>query len=471
VNASPTFPCPFCGAPVHGAAAGVTTCMYCHAKVVAPNVHAMVTQESAAAYGAPPSRGPFADGIEGVVLAFDPQLGFVAIGAHSPHGEPPRLRAWDLVQGRVLWESLEAQTWVSSLTRASLRVHGRNVYVAHKRQLLALDLATGRRRWGAALSDAVDGDDVPQGGLAVEDPFPLHGRGAILVRTIDNGLFAFDRDTGQPLWNRSYGDKTFSLESVAGQGACLVRYGSPFVKIDIVNPAYAQPIASLGHAHWSTDLGLCRVFGRTVVTVVDDWGHEGDDDGLLVVDAVTGAVQAFEQLEDLEDDDILPCVMGPRIFVAADDGAAIYVGPRGRTVPCPVPGYAVAAFCAAGPTLGLLLKKAQGTPVRRLVGVDPATFAFRFDAGEAGTEPDDAFHEQLTSDGYSVVLVATPDDDRARSELRSFDTTTGRMLWSRAVGFWRAHAFVGGHLVAWSDANIEVLAPANGKLVGSVGAT
>jgi hypothetical protein len=59
----------------------------------------------------------------------------------------------------------------------------------------------------------------------------------------------------------------FELTAV-GHGACLVRYGAPYVKLDVVNPAYPQPIASLGHDDWSTDLGMCRLSGRTVVTPV-----------------------------------------------------------------------------------------------------------------------------------------------------------------------------------------------------------
>ncbi|MDB4938797.1 MAG: uncharacterized protein JWP87_5769 [Labilithrix sp.] len=415
-----------------------------------------------------PSTGPFGDDIDSVVVAFDPQMGFVAIGPFSPLGEPPRLRAWDLTQRRVLWEALQGQTWVDSLSRASVKVIGRNVYVAHKRQLMAFDLATGNRKWGSPLSDAIDGDDDEPSGLAVVDPFAPLGRGAVLVRTIDNGLFAFDRDSGQPLWQKSYGDKSFELTAVEGLGACLVRYGAPFVKIDVVNPAHPQPIASLGHDDWSTDLGMCRLHGRTVVTAVDDFGSEGDTDGLFAFDAVTGAVHFFEAIQDLDQDDIVPCSMGPRIFAAMDDGEGIYVGPRGRPIPVPVPNHVVAAFCSAGPSLAILLKKAHGTPVRRIIGIDPATLAFRFDAGEAGTEPDGSWDRQLATDGWSLVFVATPDDDLDRCELRSIDTTTGRLRWSRPIGRWRAHAFVGGHLVAWADGRIEVLAPANGQVVAAL---
>lgn len=474
MSASPTFNCPFCGAPISGASPGATfACPYCRAKVVAPHAAMHAHGYGAGGVAAPqhhaPASGPFSGGVGSVVVAFDPQIGFLAVGPHEPHGEPPRIRAWDLVQGRVAWEALAGQSWTAELGLGSLKIIGRNVYVGHKRQLLCFDLLTGNRKWGSPLSDAIDGDHLPEGGLHVVDPFPQGGRGAILVRAIDNGLYAFDRDSGQPLWNRSFGDKSFTLEAVEGQGAVLVRYGEPFVKADVVNPAYAQPIASLGHGDWSTDLGRCKVTGRTVVTCVESYGPESDQEGLLVFDAVTGQTHVFEELGDL-DDDVLPASMGHRVYAAIAGGTGVYVGPRGHTLPCPVPNHVVVAFAAAGPTLVLLLKKAMGTEVRRIVGVDPSTLAFRFDAGEAGTEPDDDWDRQLASDGWSLVFVATPDDDLDRSELRSIDTTTGRTRWSRPIGRWRAHAFLGGHLVAWSDEKIEVLAPANGQVVATLSA-
>lgn len=412
------------------------------------------------------ASGPFSDGVSSVAVTVDPQLGFVAVGVNAQHGQPPCLRAWDVKSKKALWETMQGQGWLERLSRGSLAIVGRNVYVANKRQLLCLDLANGNRKWTASLSDAPVGDDDV--GLSIADPFPQGQRGAILVPTIDHGLFAFDRDSGQALWQRSFGDKEVHVEAVPNLGACLVRYGSPYIKVDVINPAFAQPIASLGHDHWSTDLGLAKLSGRSVLTVVDDMGPEGDDDGLLCFDAVTGQIHFFDHVEDLEESDVSPCAMGGRAFAAIDDGAGIYVGPRGRVIPPPIPNHSVAAFCPAGPTLALLLRKSHGTPVRRIVGIDPNTLAFRFDAGEAGSEPDDDWDKQIATDGYSLVFVATPNDDLDASELRSVDTSTGRMLWSRPVGRWQAHQFIGGQVVVWTDEKIEALAPQNGQVLASL---
>jgi hypothetical protein len=412
------------------------------------------------------ASGPFSDGIDNVAVTVDPQLGFLAVGVNAPHGQPPCLRSWDVKNKRALWEVLQGQAWLERVDRSALSVQGRNLYIANKRQLLCLDLANGNKKWTASLSDTPVGTD--EDGLAIADPFPPGGRGAILVPTIDHQLFSFDRDSGQPLWNRSFGDKDLDVAPVPNLGACIVRYGSPYIKVDVVNPAFAQPIATMGHDHWSTDLGLARLSGRTVLTVVDDMGADGDDDGLLCFDAVTGQRHFFETVEDLNEDDIAPCAMGQRIFAAIGDGEGLYVGPRGRPMPVPIPNHVVAAMVPAGPTLALLLRKSHGTPVRRVIGIDPLSLQFRFDAGEAGSEPDDDWERQVATDGYSLVFVATPNDDLDSCELRSVDTTSGRMLWSRPVGAWRAHRFVGGQLIVWTEEKIEALAPQNGQVLASL---
>jgi hypothetical protein len=447
-----TFNCPFCGAPITGEHPGATfTCHYCRAKVVTPG-------GSASSYEDDDDDDASSSVLDNVPeVAFDPQVGFLAIAGHSPSGEPARIRAWDLKNNRALWEAQQGQKWVDEISDDEIWVHGRSVYIAKKRQIVVLDLVSGAQKWVGSLSDtAVD----------VADPFPPVGRGAILVATSDHRLFSFDRDSGQPLWNRGF-ENRIELQAVAGLCTCVVRIAGSYVKVEIVNPAYPQAIASLGNDHWSTDLGLCRVSGRSVITVADDMGSEGDDDGLLGFDAVTGQRHFFDRVEDLEESDLAPCAMGPRVFAATDDLDGIYVGPHGRVMPVPIPHHEVVAFSAAGPTLVMLLKKTHGTEIRRIIGIDPQSMAFRFDAGEAGEEPSSDWERQLATDGYSLVYVATDDDDNW--ELRSIDTTTGRRLWThRLGGTWLDHRFLGGHLVVRTDDGVEVLASANGQPIAAL---
>lgn len=477
---TPTFQCTFCGAPINGAAPGQTvTCMYCRANVRAPMPPGYgPSSRRSGADGAEwddddddeddaGGLGPFANGIYGVAATYDAELGLVVVGAHVPAGAPAVLRAIEVKSGRVLWDALAGQKWVERVREEHLAIIGKNVYVANKRQLVCLDLVRGTQKWVATLSDEAAVVYTPTERLAVADPFPPGQRGAILVPTVDNHLFAFDRDSGQALWSRTFGDKSIeAVTPVEGLGACLVAYGAPYVKVDVVNPAYPQPIASLGHDHWSTDLGLARLSGRTVVTVADDMGGDGDDDGLLCFDAVTGQRHFFDPHDDLECDDVNAVAMGQRVFAATSGGEGLYIGPRGRTLPVPIPNHAIATMIAAGPTLVLLLRKARGTSVRRIVGLDPNTGAFRFDAGEAGDQPDDEWERQIATDGHSVVFVASEDLDDC--ELRSIDTSTGRPLWRKNVGAWRAHRFVGGVLLVWSDSAIVALAPSSGAVLAEL---
>jgi hypothetical protein len=436
--------CAFCGAPATG---NETQCRYCHAKLASVasaggNDYEDDDDDAGSILDNPPE------------VAFDPQVGFLAIAGHSPSGEPARIRAWDLKGNRPLWETQQGQKWVEEISDDEIWTHGRHVYIAKKRQIVVLDLVSGAQKWVASLSDTA---------IDVADPFPPVGRGAVLVATSDHRLFAFDRDTGQPLWNRGF-EHGVELQAASGLCTCLVRLAGTYVKAEIVNPAYPQPIARFGDDHWSTDLGICRLSGRSVVTVAEDMGSEGDDDGLLGFDAVTGQRHFFDRVEDLEVSDLAPCAMGPRVFAATDDLDGIYVGPHGRVMPVPIPHHEVVAFSAAGPSLAMLLKKTHGTEMRRIVGIDPQTLAFRFDVGEIGEEPSHDWEKQMATDGYSLVYVVTDDDESW--ELRSVDTTTGRPLWSFRLGSeWHDHRFLGGHVIVRTYDSVYVLASQNGHVI------
>jgi hypothetical protein len=469
---TPTFPCPWCGAPVTGSAPGATfACPYCQAKVTAPYPGAHAQGPTSLRPSVPPAQqsptsggsaaaGPFTAGVDDLCLAHDARSGFTLVGAYAPDGQPPRLRAWSLQQKRQQWESQQGLAWVANVGGAAMNAAGPNVYVANARSLLALSLATGDKRWAAQLPDKVArGGD---GRACVVDAFAPEGRGAVVVRTVDNVLAAFDRDTGQPLWSRPYkGD--FSLAPVEGLGVVTARHNFPYVRFDIFNPGYPNLIASLGaDQHWSCDFDRSDVVGRTLLCHVEDFGPDDDQDGVMLVDAPTGRVHFFMQVEDLAGD-VRGAVMGNIVFCAVNDGEGMWVGPQGRVVGSPVPSHAIASLCAGGPSLFVLLKKAQGTPVRRLVGLDPISLAFRFDCGEQGAEPSDDWEEQIATNGFVVVVVATPEDDLDGAELRAYDTTTGRLAWRRPARGWRRHHFQGGWLVSVTRAGLEILDPRSGQ--------
>lgn len=470
-----SFFCNHCGARLEGVAGQSSTCPYCQARVIAPHPLGAFGASAGQAQDLPnsgelgggPPRELTAEPQEAALL-FHPDLGPIVVGKHEPEGAPPSLRAWDARNRRVLWEAFKGQTWVSDLEASSFRLHGKNLYVATKRNLIALDLASGHQRWGAQLSDHVarliEPGEEPR--LAVEDAFPPNQPGAVLVQTDDHVLYAFDRDTGRTLYQRTLGKDAsgFVVRAVPGAQVALVVYGQPYVKCERINPAYPQPLGVHGlgaDGDWSTDLGACHLVGRTVLTAVESFGPETDLNGVLAFDALTGQRHFFEEAESLSDE-VPPEAHGARVFFAKEDGEQLWVGPRGTTLPCPAQGFRITALKAAGPTLFLLLVKSRGAEVRRVLGLDPSSLHVRFDCGLIGSEPT-LGPETFATDGQTMVYVGSPHDDSDACELVAVDAAAGNRLWAKAVGAHECHTVAFGHVLVRTAERLLVLSLRHGE--------
>ncbi len=495
---SPSFACPWCGGIISHQQQGATfACPYCKAKVTAPYTgEAPVVEGGEGGAGARIQLGPnvqingniqptagggfvitrkrvegelFSNDAGELAIGYDPAIGYALIGSHAPNGQPPRLRAVDLVNKRVAWEALLGQTWIEELSGDAIGVHGRNVYIANNRSLVVLDLFTGVQRWATQLSDKVETtwDRNEFRGPAVIDPFPAEGRGAVLVLTIDHQLSAFDRDTGHPLWQRSFEGSRERLRAIHGRSV-IAGYVSDTNTLEILNPGYAAPVATLGAREGFDVRGMTVEAGMIVAKVDKKIGDDEEEQGVAVIDPSSGRVVGYEKTPDLGGgasfDESIAVIGWGRSFAMVDDGAHIQTG--GRRVAAPLQDYKAVALEIGGPTLFVMLEKTKGTSVRRLVGLDPETLAMRFDLGELGTEPDDDHADQLQTDGYCLVYVASKDDEDD-CELRACDTTSGKLLWRRAVGEWFGHAFLGGYLVYFSRREMGILRPDNGVVLAS----
>ncbi len=474
-----SFSCSHCGARLEGAPGASVACPYCQARVLVPHLrgpaHAPGWQDDDDDDDDDNDDGPARElsaEVYEAALFFDPELGPIVVGKHEPAGAPPSLRAWDARGKRVLWEAFKGQTWVCDTEASSFRTHGRHLYVANKRGLVALDLATGRQRWAAQLPDAVarieETGEEPR--LVVEDAFPPNQPGVVLVKTADHTLCAFDRDSGRPLYQRTLGKDAsdFTVRAVPGAPVALLVYGYPYNKCERINPAYPQPLSHHGlgaDGDWSTDLGACTLLGPSVVTRVESFGPEADTEGALVFDGITGQRHFFEPAEDLAED-IPPETIGGRVFFAVNDGEGMWVGPRGRALPCPAQGFRIAAFKAAGPSLFVLLVKARGTEVRRVIGLDPASLNVRFDCGTIGTEPCLGV-STFATDGHTVTFVASPTDDEDACELVGVDATSGVRLWAKPIGAHHCHTVALGHVLVRTDERLFVLALRDGQEVAA----
>lgn len=475
---STSFPCSHCGARLDGVPGSSISCPYCQAKVLVPDPR---FTGAAGVVGAVGHVGHVAgwedqetfESVGAVGLTLDPQLGPVVVRVHSPVGAPPVLQGYDLAQKRVLWEAFKGQTWLENVEASSFRFHGRTVYIANKRNLVALDLASGQQRWGAQLPDEISrvSEIGQEPRLVVEDAFPPNQPGAILVKTEDNVLSAFDRDSGRPLYQRTFGKDSsdFTVQVVPNGQVAAVVYGSPYNKCEIVNPAYPQPLSRHGEGadgDWSTDLGVCTLFGRTIVTRVESFGPETDLDGALCFDAVSGQRHFFVQAEDLEED-IVPETIGGRVFFGVNSGEGMWIGPEGRLYPSPAQGFRIVGWKACGPTLFVLLVKARGTEVRRVIGMDPGTLAMRFDCGMIGTEPSNLGRDVFQSDGQTVVYVASPQDDSSECELVAVDAAGGFRLWAKPIGDYVSHQVALGHVIVRSEEKLFVFSIRQGQEIAT----
>jgi hypothetical protein len=452
MGVSPTFPCPTCGAPISGPPGEVFACPFCHSNVVAP--------------GLPDPTAPhglFTSGIHSLSLACDPQIGVVLAGPHLPAKGKPCIRAYDLYNQRVGWESLVGSDWISDDTTTT--VLGSSVYVLDRRRLVALDLKTGTQKWTASLPAAA-GWLPAELRQSVYDFAPPEGPGVVFVATVDRSLAAFERVTGAPLWTRRYEP----LDEYWGEATPLVRRieqsGGGVAHdrrvAEIIAPTGATVVTIRG-ATPDAMLYRCDVHGHHAILQVASWATRGDS-GMVVCDISDPRPQFFAMPRPF-----LKCNsawMGDRAYVVTDIGAMLRT--RGNVaVPPPVVGCQYMALVPAGGVLLALLWNSDVAPyVRRLAWLDPSTLAERFegtDLGSVGGDSGDGWARHVVTDGRIVIAVASPEDDVERCELRAFDAATSRPLWKRPIGEWRRHGFSGGYVVVRTTSGFSVLRPNDGE--------
>jgi outer membrane protein assembly factor BamB len=392
-------------------------------------------------------------------LAFDPQIGFLLIGAHAPEGEPPRLRAFDPVQKRVVWEALANTQGIADVEWENIAVHGRNVYVAlGGRMLRVLDLVSGQPKWGGELSDKInyEHDRGVNRQMMIIDAVPPGQRGAVIVPTVDYGLSAFDRDTGRPLWRETRQHNLDGWWPIEQSGLVILDTRPR----EVMQPAQQAPLAKLDGR-----IERCAIEGRYGLWQVKDWGWR-QREGVVLQDLLANHEVFFEPVNDIEDDVV--CTLGPgRMYCATESGEKLFAAPHGMPVPV-MPGFQVRALKMCGPTLFALLEKHHGTGIRRLLALDPQTLAVRFDLGELSTEPNDEWNHQMASNGEILALVSSPNGNDDNCEILGVHAT-GRVLWKTNVGEWRSHYFLGGMLVVTTDEDFRIIRPNDGQVIAQYG--
>ncbi len=213
--------CPWCGKPRTPGASDDD-----HAKRVK-------VAKAARSGGKTKSESVLSEGHRHSHLAFDPQIGFAMIGAHK-HDDAMHLRAYDLYNKRVAWEALSGEMARDTMERVAVRGH--TVYANIGRTLRALDLFTGRQKWGSEFSDVLDSESaVPHRELKIVDTTPPGHPGAVIAFTIDKTIVSMDRDTGRPLWKEKREHMPRSVQPLEQSGLVLFQIHSHLH--EVINPA------------------------------------------------------------------------------------------------------------------------------------------------------------------------------------------------------------------------------------------
>lgn len=446
--AGPTFPCPSCGAPISGPPGQVMPCPFCRSNVVAPGVADTSRKE-----------GPFTTDVRSLAVGFEPAVGFALVGAHMPPGEPPRVRAYNLYNKKLAWDALMGEAWISEATSVALR--GRSVYVTDYHTLVALDLTTGKRRWTTDLPAKVAPFCFAEWAPRIHDSGTL-----LLVATDDRGLAAVDRETGALRWTRRYQ----ALNPYWGESGPLVRGGATVVAhdrkvADVIAPS-GEIVAHVEDSSPDSTITRCDVDDDHALLQVEGWS--GGKEGIVVVDLRAPRPQFFAMRRPFLKCNSV-CIDG-RAYVATDVGTKLRTRGDVAAAP-PAQGYQFMALVRAQGTLVALLWNSDVAPyVRRIVWLDPATLAERFegtDLGAIDSTSSDWWMHNVETDGRIVAAVASPRDDKERCEIRAFDPSNGRAVWTRPVGAWLRHEIQGGYVVVRTAEAITVLRPDSGEPIAT----
>ncbi len=394
----------------------------------------------------------FSSGYSDLCIGFDPQIGFALIGVHEPDGEPARLRAYDMYNKRIAWEALSGED-LEDVDDEKLAVRGHTVYVSIGRTLRALDIFTGRQKWGAEFTDELryESGAGQYRGIKLSDPTPPGQPGMVIAVTIDNIMVALDRDTGRLLWKRE-GVPSVVVTALEQSGLLLFEYDR---LQEVINPAQQAPVLRI-----EKPIEHTCVVGRYGIWQVRNWGWR-DRAGIVLFDYLANQELMFEAIDKIEDD--VPFVMGfNRVFCATDSGYKVCYAPNG--VPTVFrEGHRLKQLAIVGPTLFALMAKQEGTQVRRVLGLDPQNLAVRFDLGELSTEPNDNEDKQILVLPDMAVIVNSRDRDDDHCELWGV-SPTGQILWRTYVGEWSAHWYQGGHIVCYAG-GFKILRPNDGQIV------
>ncbi|MEO6419440.1 MAG: protein kinase [Polyangiaceae bacterium] len=422
---------------------------------------------------APSTTPAFTSHANRLTLAYHAQYGFTLLGPHLPPDEPPRLRAYSVQRHVVLWDALEGEEWLGSLSH--IGAIGTNVFVPHNVKVSCLELTSGQERYVTRVAERLD---IKSGG-ADQGPSIVEVGGLLIMKTVGRAALAIDPQTGAQRARRQFSTPVdfFVLDS----GQLFARYDDakdPRGILEHLNPATLEKAVVLGKSWLNNDRASIvevTVAGPTLVARVDNWGLLASK-GVAVLDAASGREQHFERVRNL-DELVIPTQGAGRIYYVSNPGAQQQINgsPGNLRTGVPLPNHRAIAMYIANAVLFLVLEE-NGTSTRRLVGLDPSTLAPKIQFGTLAasspsarlTKREPARH--VIAAGNLAFFVLERGDGTTDGELYAVDTTTGTAVWTRStrdLGPIEDMYFLGGCLVLRSTSAIQILDPLRGASVAS----
>jgi serine/threonine protein kinase len=412
------------------------------------------------------SRRPFAASTSMLATAFEPQLGFILLGAHAPKNETARYRAWVMHSQSVLWETFQDQPWAAHVK--DVKAMGPFLFVVLRNTLLCLDLVTGQTRWSFTLPDKVE--VRPGGDERGPVLFDFLQQGSVIVQA-GSVLVSIDPMSGAEQWQRRFPGK---LEAHAIEGAALyvVRYSKGTRgAMEILAPGSPNAVTSYG-TQWFTDEAsviAAHVEGTRVVARVEGWGLLLAN-GILVIDVPTRRQVSFDRERDM--DTAIPPQSGPNGAYYMHNG--VLMNPANRRAPPSLSGHRYAAFKVMGTSVLVVLEE-NGTGRLKLLALDTGSlqikhdFGMMFPPGQFSLHMPQAMSRYCLTSGEYVVFPAWV---AGRVELRCVHAVSGQTFWSRPrqepTPIDDAY-MLAGHVVLRSSDSIEILEPKSGTLVARYG--
>ncbi len=495
------FPCPHCGGEIPKTIPKgmIFPCPYCKVSIESPGSD--ITAEGAAQYQAwamqhgaaaasqgdqayrqehDPANAVFASAatVKGVIVTGQPYFIGAAV---APDG------SWSMKMldgsGAPIWESLQGSRWSYPPDEQKMAVRGDRFFVAAEGRLHCLDLASGRALWSAMLDGDVEThpDIAAQGDELMLYDFPAQPDGAVVLMTEHGSVFAWSRDTGQPLWTQRF-DRP-SVTQVPGVGLIF----DDRVTVTIIRAFDGQVLAS-----WTGDElpDSLHVEGQRIAVKLDVETGNFDEARVRIYDANTLGLTVDHYVDGATLDQTAAFV-GERLFVPVDTmaGSTFHVvdpsvapakvgffarlfgakpfGKRHQTLP--VPGMRFVWMLRAGSMILFHVQPLEGDG-RRILGLDAATLAPRFDSGPLPEDPSTMDTAQIQANDQVFVYVTSPSGDDNHCELRAVDAATGQERYRLEVGDWSAHHIEGEHLVvvhhpAGGSRAVSIFSLADGQLL------